>query len=346
MATRTTRRARKSAEPVDVPVQELTDRELRERLERGIAVLNEVESSDPADMVRRGRADHVLARGEAALVQVEEASAELRAREDRSLIERLPRMKMMRDAERREHPALRWLEAAKRYSAPEMQGERLVADRLTEDDAAQLKQLVQRRRALVDDPDASPLSEAETAAWERLLGRAAGDEELFERKRRDAAARAKLGELMDQRKVASLPRRPLLAEPGSVQLPRHAFTWLVGESGRDGHWTLMDVALLVGILGAFANDEPSIFVGGRFGGEQDDRTLVVPGGIGSTLRLHGRIAGDPFDEAGHIRIRPALATLARNRWIEVERSTAELRIRLGDRAREIQGHGGGNGHSG
>jgi hypothetical protein len=246
-------------------------------------------------------------------------------------------MKMMRDSERRQHPALRWLDAAKRYSAPELQGERLVADRLSEDEAAELKQLVQRRRALIDDPDASPLTEAETAAWERLLGKAAGDEELFERKRRHAAARAKLGELMDDRKAASLPRQPLLADPGSVQLPRYVFTWLLGESGLKGNWTLLDVALLVAILGAFANDAPSLFVGARFEDEQGDRALVVPGGIGANPRLHGRIAGDPFNEAGHIRVRPALATLARNKWITVEQTVSELRIRLGEHVGKLHG---------
>jgi hypothetical protein len=92
------------------------------------------------------------------------------------------------------------------------------------------------------------------------------------------------------------------------------------------------VGLLVGILGAFANDDPSPFVGARFEGHEDDRALVVPGGIGSDLRLHGRIAGRPMDEAGHIRVRPARAILARNGWITVEPTVAELRIRLGERA--------------
>jgi len=56
-----------------------------------------------------------------------------------------------------------------------------------------------------------------------FMGVAAGDPDLFARKSRDAAAKAKLDELKDARKVAALPRAPLLAEPGAVQLPRYLY---------------------------------------------------------------------------------------------------------------------------
>ena len=67
----------------------------------------------------------------------------------------------------------------------------------------------------------------------------------------------------------------------------------------------MDLGLLVAVLGAFANDDPSVFVDGRFDGEGDDRALVVPGGVGSDIRLHGNIAGSPIetDKSGHVRVR-------------------------------------------
>ena len=99
----------------------------------------------------------------------------------------------------------------------------------------------------------------------------------------------------------------------------------------------MDVGLLVAVLGAFANDDPSVFVDGRFEGEGDDRALVVPGGVGSDIRLHGKIAGSPIetDTCGHVRVREALRVLARNKWIEVEQTVGELRIRLGERARQL-----------
>jgi hypothetical protein len=101
-------------------------------------------------------------------------------------------------------------------------------------------------------------------------------------------------------------------------------------------WTVMDVGVLVAVLGALANDDPSVFVGGRFEGEGDQRTLVLPGGVGSDLQLFGRVAGSPI-EAGssYICPREALRVLALNKWVEVESSVGEIRIRLGERARKL-----------
>ena len=82
---------------------------------------------------------------------------------------------------------------------------------------------MKRRRKIASDEQAEPLTNDETASWERLLGKAADDEGLFERKRRDAQAKRTLGELKDSRKVATLRRQPLLPG-GSVQLPRFAAT--------------------------------------------------------------------------------------------------------------------------
>jgi hypothetical protein len=130
--------------------------------------------------------------------------------------------------------------------------------------------------------------------------------------------------------VSKLPRQPLLAEPGAVQLPRFAaYKWLLGDG-----WTLMDVGLLVAVLACFQNDHPQLFADGRFEGEGDHRTLVVPGGIGAELRMRGKIAGSPLEDgSGFVRVREALRVLVANRWVEVEQTVGELRIRLGERAR-------------
>ena len=215
---------------------------------------------------------------------------------------------------------------------PELKGETLVADRLTEEDAAELERIIKKKRELVNDDRAEALTEAETAIWERLLGKAAGDENMFGRRRCAAAAKGKLDELKDARKVAKLPRQPLLAEPGSVQLRRFVYSWLVGDEAHGGAWTLMDIGVLVAVLGAFANDDPAVFVGGRFEGTNDDRTLVMPGGIGADPRLFGKIAGSPLEEgSGYVRVREALRTLTINKWIDTEQTVEELRIQLGER---------------
>jgi hypothetical protein len=101
--------------------------------------------------------------------------------------------------------------------------------------------------------------------------------------------------------------------------------------------TLMDVGVLYGVLASFANDDTTLFPNARFEGDADDRTLIVAAGIGSDLRTHGQTAGSPLDPSGsgYIRVRPALAVLALNGWLDVEQTVAELLIRLGERARAL-----------
>ena len=60
---------------------------------------------------------------------------------------------------------------------------------LGEEDAASLERLVKRRREIATDEHAEPLTDDEKHGWEGLLGKAAGDEQLFARKRKDAEAR-------------------------------------------------------------------------------------------------------------------------------------------------------------
>ena len=85
-------------------------------------------------------------------------------------------------------------------------------------------------------------------------------------------------------------------------------------------------------------DDPSIFIDGRFEGEGDHRTLVVPGGIGADLRMRGKITGSPVESggSGFVRVKSALAVLQRNKWFEVEQTVGELRIRIGERARKLR----------
>ena len=82
--------------------------------------------------------------------------------------------------------------------------------------------------------------------------------------------------------------------------------------------------------------DPSLIIGAHFEAEDDDLTLVVPGGIGSTIQFHGRIAGSPIEDgSGFIRARPALVVLVHNKWFEVEQTIAEIRIRRGAHARKL-----------
>ena len=122
-----------------------------------------------------------------------------------------------------------------------------------------------------------------------------------------------------------------------MQLPRFVFRWLVGPEAHDGAFSLADLGLLAALLGAFANEDPSLIVGARFD-QEGELTLVVPGRIGQGIQFHGKIAGSPIEDgSGFVRGREALAVLVRNEWFEVEQTVAELRIRVSERARRLSG---------
>lgn len=121
--------------------------------------------------------------------------------------------------------------------------------------------------------------------------------------------------------------RPLFAPPQQAAIP--VFKPVLGSGGQIPLESTKPVR-------SFANDDPSVFRGGRFEEDQAGLTLVVPAGIGSELRLHGQIAGSPLEDGiGHVRVKSSLAVLPRNRWFEVEQTVGEIKIRLGERARKL-----------
>ena len=161
-----------------------------------------------------------------------------------------------------------------------------------------------------------------------------------------SSAKAKGGRREDKaRRTEGRPQGRCVAAPAAterarkVQLPRFAYTWLVGDEARGPRWTVMDLGLLAALLGAFANDDPRLIRWRpvRRGGHRSRARL--PGGVGSDLRLFGKVAGSAIETggSGHVRVRAALATLARNKWITIELSASEMRIRLGERALKLAG---------
>jgi hypothetical protein len=168
------------------------------------------------------------------------------------------------------------------------------------------------------------------------VGKAAGDPQLFERKRSDRAAKAKLGELKEERRVQSLPKRPVYAEPGSIELPRYVFSWLLAENNRDGaSWAISEIGLLATIMFSFENQTP-ILKDGRFEDKDGELTLVGPWGTGSEVKLVNRVEGSVHDGNGGIKVSASLVALARNNWLEVEQTVSEIRIRLGKNAKELR----------
>jgi hypothetical protein len=77
----------------------------------------------------------------------------------------------------------------------------------------------------------------------------------------------------------------------SVQLPRFAVhSWLVGDEAHEGAWTRMDIGLLVGLLGAFENRDPSLLVGARF---DEDGDIAPSSSPAASARAFSSTAGSP-----------------------------------------------------
>jgi hypothetical protein len=219
----------------------------------------------------------------------------------------------------------------------ELQGETLTGSRLSDEELAELRDLALRKRAFAKGRvNAEELTDTETARYEALVGRAAGDEALFERRRRHKAARAKLDELREERRVSQLPRRRVFAEAGSIELPRYVFQWLLAESNRDGaNWGVSEIGLLTVLLLSFENQTP-ILKDGRFVEKDGELTLVAPWGTGSEVKLVNRVQGSVHDGNGGIKVNASLVALARNNWLEVEQTVSEIRIQLGKNAKELR----------
>jgi hypothetical protein len=78
----------------------------------------------------------------------------------------------------------------------------------------------------------------------------------------------------------------------------------------------------------FANRDATLIVGARFENDDGEDALVTPEDVmfrSDTNPMHGG--------AGQVKPAVALTTLARNKWITVERGDGRFRIRLGDRAK-------------
>jgi hypothetical protein len=279
--------------PTDKPLEELSDSDLKQQERLAERTLARIEKLDAARLVAEGKADSTLEQMAQALDTVEEVDAERQRRvkvEDERLREQAPfAVKRWSEQEARTKKRAKVatvLGHVARFGHAELQGEKLVGSRLSDEELDELRDLVNRKRALLKGrANAEELTKAETERYERLVGQCAGDVELFQRKRRHKAARAKLGELKEERRVASLPKRPIYAEPGSIELPRSVFSWLVAEINRDGSsWGITEVGLLAAVLLSFENRIP-ILKDGHFVEEAGELVLVAPWGPARTSRL-------------------------------------------------------------
>jgi len=157
------------------------------------------------------------------------------------------------------------------------------------------------------------LSRRELRTWEKLVEKAAAAPGAFDKAREAGQLAVKVAELATRaRKPAP---RPVLAEEGSVTLPRE---WVL-DFVRDGILQPEDLAVLVFILAMFENGQ-TLSRGTRFEGD----TLLI-----SDLGLFDADQ-DPMTRFGAWH--EALKHLATNNFVDVERFGPTWRVKLGSRS--------------
>jgi hypothetical protein len=315
----------------------LSSKALKTRLADAERTLGQIEEADAAEVVRSGRAERVLQEMDQALETIAATKTELDARSPKTFLENAPLIgENRRRSERKsQHPASGPLNyVARTLDPPELQGCNLNPARLSDEEGEELKALVDKLgKSVRGEPDADSLTDTEQARYERLAGKAAGDERIFEHRRRKKEVQKKMAAIKEQQRVDALPKRPRWEEQGSVTLPRYVFEWL--ENSHDG-WTVADIGMLVTLLGMFENRSTAIIRGSRFEEEDGDLVLVVLGGWDAFRFAPGRNGNPLTMDSGSVRERSALGTLARNGWFEGTVAGLELRIRLGPRARKAR----------
>jgi hypothetical protein len=208
---------------------------------------------------------------------------------------------------------------------------------LSKEEGEELYALVQEGDAYLLD-QRGPLTDEERAEIERLLGKAAGAEDYFQKRREREALEGELAERKEARRLMSVPKREQYAKPGSVTLPAYAFRWL-RELPRQqiGQWTIADVGFLAVLLGMFANRQ-SLFRSGHFEEVDGEQVLIVSTGGRNAFRLRSEINPDREHLGigpGRVHERDSLKTLARNGFFAVEDRSGEVRITLGEAGKEL-----------
>jgi hypothetical protein len=156
------------------------------------------------------------------------------------------------------------------------------------------------------------LPKSERSKWERLVGIAAGDPDLFKNARSEQAARARISELVERARRPTARQR--FEEQGAIILPAEVFTQL-----RLGQLWLGHLAVLAHVVGQLEN---GVSLAPR--SRVEDGVLIVSDVYG--------LAGERQDGDGRFDgWRPLLAHLAQNGWLKAERAGNEWRIGLGPR---------------
>jgi hypothetical protein len=214
----------------------------------------------------------------------------------------------------------------RQYDSEVLDGVSLSSDRVSDEEVAELRNLLKQRRLAGEAHE--EWDDEERLRYEALMGKAAGDDDLFKRRRAEIAARQEREAEMRKLADAFLPRRRE-AKPGEVVLPRFLHAWLT--DGTENAFDLHDLGLLAALCLAFANEDASLFPTGRFEIAEDGTRRIVITEAANEIRL---VRG--ANDSDHtFRVSRCLATLKRNNWIETSRVRGTLTITPGRHMRKL-----------
>jgi hypothetical protein len=201
-------------------------------------------------------------------------------------------------------------------------GLRLNFDRLGEsDERERFVVLAAKATTEAEGVNLDALSKRERRDLERLLGQAAGEEDVFDRRRQEAKETRELRDLA--RRALRPPARPVVKVAGGILFEREALATMFGASGAPS-MPLEDVAFGLWLLAAFANPDLEL---GPTGSRQD-----ADGSITFERQLLLRY-GQDVD--GRLSPTKALARLERYGLIETSRRGSTITVRPGKFGRSI-----------
>ena len=204
---------------------------------------------------------------------------------------------------------------------PELKGETLRPEKLSEAEGKELRGFIKRKRAH-GDSGVEPLDAKEERRFEKLAGKAAGDARLFARKHKERETQEKIAAAKEELRIAALPRRLEYAEPGSIALPRHVVNWLLNPAA--GSLDLPILGALVGLLFSFENQKP--ILSGSVFEKRDEEVVLVCREPFDQLRFIRTVnpndGSDDFRTSGRVKAQPALRYLIQNNWLAARQEAA------------------------
>jgi len=200
-------------------------------------------------------------------------------------------------------------------------GLRLNFDRLAEDERQRLAELAARATTEAEGIALDLLSKRERRDLERLLGKAAGEQDVFDRRRGEAQERRQLRELA--RRALKPAPRPFAMIEGGILLEGEVLGTLFGEGGGTA-MPLADLAIGLWLLSAIQHPEKEI---GPAGSRQEPDGAIV-----FDRHLLFRFGQDV---EGRLSPAKSLERLVKYGLIETTRRGSEVTVRPGKFGRKV-----------